>query len=921
MDKDQEDEILKFWETEGIYEKAKDKNKKGKKFFMMDGPPYATGNIHMGTALNKILKDIMIRAIRMQGYDVFDRPGYDTHGVPIEFKVEKEIGSTCKKDIEKFGVGKFIARCKKFATEYIDVMNDEFKDLGVWMDWKNPYLTLDDSYIEAVWYAFKKADEKNLLYLGKYPVHICPRCETAVAFNEIEYGKQKDKSVYVKFPLNNLDNTFLIIWTTTPWTLPANTGVMANPGIEYQEIETEGERWIIAKDLVEEVMKIARIQDYNTIRELKGKELEGWEYTNPLSKNLNLHVKNGYKVVMSSRYVTTEDGTGLVHMAPGHGKEDFEVGRENGIDMPSPVGSDGILTEETGKYSGKKAREVDKEIIEDLKKDGFIVAEKDYLHDYPLCWRDKSPLLMIAQPQWFLKISEMRKEILEENESNNWVPDYMRLRMKAWLEGISDWPVSRQRYWGTPLPIWYDPETGEKIVVGSIEELRKLSGKKDFDLHKPGIDEIKIMGKNGRELKRVPEVLDVWFDSGVSSWAVLGFPAKKNLFEKYWPADLNIEGKDQFRGWWNSQMILSQITFGRRPFDNIVVHGMIVDVKKIKMSKSLGNIISPKEVIAKYGRDYLRYYFAKLSKGEDFAYDEKEFNEIRKVMIIFTNVNNFINQLKKKDGNLFIEDKWIMSKYNSLIKEVTELYKSYKLPDIVVKLEKFLVNDLSRTYIQMIRDRAEEVKDILDEIRAGILRLMAPICPFVSEKIWRDLTGDSIFLSNWPKSNDNKIDLDLENKFDIVLNAIELGLAERDKAKIGLRWPLRKATIYLSEKPDESFKGILASQLNVKEVEFAKSKEVKVEFDLEFDEELETEGFIREIARRIQAERKKRGLNKEDRIKLKVYAGKLRQRIGNNADMLKERTGASSLEFTDDKDSEGMISLDIKEKEIRFNFE
>jgi len=912
MSKEREDRILDFWENNQIYKKVKEKNKEGKNFFLNDGPPYATGNIHMGTALNKILKDIFGRVMRSQGFDVSDRPGYDTHGVPIELKVEKEIGSKGKQDIEKFGVENFIKKCKEFATQYIEIMNDEFKDLGVWLDWENPYLTLNDEYIESVWYAFKKADEKGLLYLGKYPVHVCPRCETAVAFNEIEYGKQKDKSIYVKFPVD--ENLSLIIWTTTPWTLPANSGIMVNPEIEYAEVQVGNEKWIIAKDLVEEVMKKSK-QDYKINKIIMGKELKGIKYQNPLAKNLNLNISG--EVVLSSRYVTIEDGTGLVHVAPGHGKEDFEVGRENGLEMPSPVSSDGVLTEEAGKYFGKRARDVDAEIIEDLKKDDKIVAEVDYVHDYPLCWRDKTPLLMIAQPQWFLKISEIHKSLLEQNNENNWVPDYMKLRMKAWLEGISDWPISRQRYWGTPLPIWYDKESGEKVVVGSLDELRKLSGEKNFDLHKPGIDEIKIK-KNGKILNRVPEVLDVWFDSGVSSWAALDYPKKKENFEKYWPSDLNIEGKDQFRGWWNSQLILSQISFDRRPFNNIVVHGMVLDVGKNKMSKSSGNIISPKEIIAKYGRDYIRYYFAKMSKGEDFSFNENEFKEIRKFFVILSNLNNFIKQTPNVKGNLFLEDKWILSKFNNLIEEVTRGYNEYKLPEVVQKLERFLVNDFSRTYIQIIRDRAGEAKEIINEIFEGYLKLLSPICPFVTEELWLEKNKESIFLSSWPKGDNNKIDLSLEKRFDLAMRFIEMGLAERDKIKVSLRWPLKKARVFLPEKLDEGLKAIIASQLNVREIETIKDKEIKVELDSEYNEELETEGFAREISRRVQAERKNKGLNKEDKIKLVLNAGDLNARLKNMGQLLKERTGARELIF-DDKLEIGVI-LEVKEREIRFNF-
>ncbi len=917
-----EREILEFWEKNKIYEKSKKKNSKGKKFYFMDGPPYATGHIHIGTALNKILKDIAMRSRRLQGFDVFDRPGYDTHGVPIELQVEKEIGSKSKKDIEKYGVKKFIEKCKGFVDKHVEVMNPEFINLGVWMDWNNPYMTYTDEYIEAIWSAFKEADKKGLLYLGKYPIHVCPRCETAVAYNEIEYEKQKDTSIFVKFPLKKKKNTFLIIWTTTPWTLPGNTGVMVNPSVDYQEIEViEGERWIIAKDLAPGIMtKLER--SFNVKDEFKGRKMEGWEYENPLAKNLNLKVKNGYKVVLSGRYVTTEDGTGLVHCAPGHGKEDFEVGREYKLDMPCPVSISGLLTKEAGKYEGKKAREVDFEIIKDLEQDGFLVCKMPYNHDYPLCWRDKTPLLMISQPQWFLKISEIQKKLLKENEKNNWNPDWMKLRMKAWLEGIGDWPVSRQRYWGTPLPIWYDSESGEKIVVGSIEELKKLSGNKKIDMHKPGIDEI-IIKKNGKTLKRVSEVLDVWFDSGVSSWAALGYPGNKDKFKKYWPADLNIEGKDQVRGWWNSQMILSQITFDKKPFNSILVHGMVLDMGKKKMSKSLGNVLSPNDIAQEYGRDYMRYYFAKLSKGEDFSFDEEEFKDINKIFTILLNVNNFINQLENKKQKIEAEDEWILSKYNSLVKNAAENYNSYKFPEIVQQIEEFLLRDLSRTYIQMIRERSEETSEVLNTIRMGILKIMSPIVPFITEKIWQEfkqkklVKEESIHLSEFPKFDEKKINDKLEQEFEKVLKIIEIGLAERDKAKIGLRWPLAKVKIACDSDLNKDLQNIIARQLNVKKIELKKSKETKVELDTQTTPELEAEGFAREFCRKVQAERKNKGLTKSDLIEIEVSTDeKTRKMLEKNLKFIKERVNSVNLSFVDGKNMKNEIVFTIKDVKI-----
>ncbi|MFH1238083.1 MAG: isoleucine--tRNA ligase [archaeon] len=897
-----EEEILKFWEKKEIYQKSKKKNVNGEKFYMMDGPPYATGHIHMGTALNKISKDIAMRAQRLQGKNVFDRCGYDTHGVPIEFKVEKEIGAKTKQDIEKFGVKKFVEKCKEYATKFIGIMGPEFRNLGVWMDFDNPYLTLDTEYIETIWDTFKIADEKNLLYLGKYPVHNCPRCATAVSFNEIEYAKQTDTSIFVKFPLKDKKNTYLIIWTTTPWTLPGNTGVMVNPDIDYQQIElSSGENWIMAKDLVPEIM--AKLEmGFTPKGEFKGNKMVGWTYENALSKHLKLKLKDAYRVIPSSRYVTIEEGTGLVHCAPGHGKEDYEVGIKAGIDAPCPVDLNGLLTEEAGKYAGKKARVVDAEIIEDLEKEKALVYKFPYTHDYPLCWRCKSPLLMISQPQWFLKISSIQKQILKENEKTNWSPKWMQLRMKAWLEGISDWPISRKRYWGTPLPIWTCNKCEERKVVGSLKELEKISGEKIKGIHKPEIDAVKIKCSCGGEMSRVNEVLDVWFDSGVSSWAALNYMKDQTQFKKFWPANLNLEGKDQIRGWWNSQFILSHIKFDKKPFENILVHGMVLDLNKKKMSKSDGNAITPTDIIKQYNRDFLRYYFAKISKGEDFSFQEREFKDIRKVFTMIPNITNFVSQLDGSKNKQTLEDKWISSRFNRTIEEVTTAYDNFNFPEVTKLLEDFLINDLSRTYIKIIRERANETKELLEEILIGVIKLFAPIAPFITEKIWQNLlekkevSEESIHLSLLPKVNKNKVNNELEEEFSTTFRLIEEGLAKRNQAQIGLKWPLAKATIKSPKKLNKELDIIIKNQLNIKELIYKTSNTLEIILDTKLTPELEAEGFAREIARKIQAARKKAELVTTDIIELEIFS-EFKDKLKTHQDFIKERVGAKNISF------------------------
>lgn len=898
-----ETEIQAFWEKEKMADRVRAASAKNpKRFYFMDGPPYATGYIHMGTALNKISKDVVIRAKRMQGWRVYDRPGYDTHGVPIENKIEQKHGFRTKQDIVDFGVKAFVDECKEFATKFIDVQNSEFADLGVWMDWSHPYLTLSDAYVQSNWWTFQQAFRKGLLYKGQYAIHSCPHCETAVSYNEIEYDKVTDTAVFVKFPLKKDPKIFLLIWTTTPWTLPGNTGVMVHPDFDYDFLQlSNGDTWIVAHDLVEGIMGAVEA-GYTVSQTVKGQSLEGLEYDNPLEpllKRPELPGKN--RVILSTQYVHLDAGSGLVHTAPGHGKEDYDAGTKAGLPVYCPVGLNGLLNEETGKYAGKKARVVDAEIISDLEGAGFLPYKHPYSHDYPLCWRCKSPLLMVSVPQWFFRITKIQSRLLELNEGVQWVPASMKARMRNWLEGIGDWPISRQRYWGTPLPIW-TCDCGEVEVVGSIAELEQKSGRKVADIHKPAIDEITLpCPKCSKTMHRVPEVLDVWFDAGVSSWATFHYPREKKEFEEFWPADYNIEGPDQFRGWWNAQLITSAICFDRAPFKSIAVHGLVLDLGKKKMSKSAGNATAPRDVIAKFSRDFLRYYLVLNSRGEDIKFDWNAFEDIHRFFNIFWNTYNFCqlyldldaSDLRVVEHDLSVEDRWILSRLHSLIRNATQAYNAYAPYLVLQQTEKFVVEDLSRTYIKLVRDRAKgEEKDAaarqtLNHVISSLLRLLAPILPHVCEHVYRHYRNEkmpeSVHLLDLPREQPDWIDEKLETEFGIAAQLIQQTLFLREKYKLRLRWPLR--SLVVENASDVSLDRVLpviqktANVLVLREskqapagsfasVALEEPAGFSLHLDVSFDNALREIWEFEELRRLVQDARKKAGCHPSDIVEL-----------------------------------------------------
>ncbi|MBI4894204.1 MAG: isoleucine--tRNA ligase [Candidatus Aenigmarchaeota archaeon] len=938
-----EQEVIGFWEKNRIYEKSKSARKRGKKYYFLDGPPYATGSIHMGTAQNKVLKDCYRRFLRMRGFDVWDQPGFDTHGLPIENKVEKKLGFTSKKDIENFGVGKFADECRKFATEHIGVMTRQFEGLGVWMDWKNPYLTLDDGYIEGAWLTFKKGFEKGLLYKGDYPVHVCPHCATAVAYNEIEHQKTRDPSLFVKFRLKGRQNEYLLIWTTTPWTLPANVAVMANPNAEYVKVNVGEEFLILSSRLLTKVMESAGIKEYKIVETYRGKDMEGMEYEHPLADIFTYQKElKAHRIVLSEQYVTLDDGTGLVHTAPGHGQEDHKVGIENGLPSVCPVKMDGTFDETCGSFSGMYIRKANPLIIEEMDSRGLLFKQDTLEHEYPFCWRCHTALILIAVPQWFFRVTKIREKLLSENAKVAWHPKWAGDRFKNWLESLGDWPISRQRYWGIPLPIWTCEKCGEVKVVGSRKEL----GKAPEDLHRPHIDSVVLKCKKCRsEMRRVPDVMDVWFDSGVAPWASI---KDKKTFKRMWPADFVLEGPDQIRGWWNSMMIAGVMTFDRRPFDSVLFHGFVLDSHGVKMSKSKGNTVPPEDVMAKHGRDVLRYYFLSKPPWEDSYFKWEDVADISKSFIVVKNVFNFAKTYVPSPGKragLRPEDRWILSRLNSLMKSSAENMESRNCHKAARDTLDFVLNDFSRWYIKIIRDRTsvgyrgkdrEAAFYTLYTVLKETTRLLAPFAPFMAEEMYQNVVLPikksklSVHLEDWPAPDKKMIDPELEKDMAVAKAVFETSLAARQKAVIKLRWPVRSIVIQSDKKEVgpavKRMSDILTSMCNSKIVAVSKKKPegdfVGNDFDYgtlfldkERDEWTRKEAMYRELTRFIQDMRKQNGFNVNDMISLSVSSDEgTNKKMADYKDELSREVGAKKVVFgkTHGKFAGDMVFGDVK---------
>lgn len=845
--------ILKRWQAEGTYAKVKAKTQKGKPFYFLDGPPYANGKVHLGTAWNKSLKDAVLRYKRMQGFNVWDRAGYDMHGLPVENAAMKKLGLKDNEDIAKLGINTFLEECRKFAIENMHVMNEDFMRLGVWMDFENAYQSITKEFMEAEWWLIKQAHEKGRLYEGLRTMTWCANAESSLAKHELEYKTVTDESIFVKFKIADTDNEYLIIWTTTPWTIPFNLAVMVNPEVEYIKAQVDDEVWIVASPLAGVFIQSVANKKYTIKETFTGDKLEGVKYIHPFSDVLKEeydaigeHAKKLHTILLSSEYVDTSAGSGLVHCAPGCGPEDYEVGHRNGLPAYNTIDTKGVFPDSMHEFAGLKAKKDDKKFIEALEQRGALVATTDVEHEYPHDWRYHEPVIFRTTKQWFFKVEDLKEQMVKANDGITWVPQAAYNAFDSWLKNLRDNSISKQRYWGTPLPVWRNEDNPDDyIVIGSAKELEELSGKKVDDLHISTVDTITIT-KDGKNYKRIPDVLDVWVDAGTVSWNCLDYPQRTDLFENLFPADFILEGKDQIRGWFNLLMVASTLAFDKPSFKNVYMHGFINDAQGRKMSKSLGNYILPQEVIDKYGADTFRYYMiGAANPGIDCNYNMDDVDLKHRNLFVFWNIQNFIIQMAQqldvdlsaiKPKDIGDEERYILSLLHATIRDATAAFDAYHINEIPGMIERLLLG-LSRTYIQLIREKAssgtrqeqETVLATIYTVFTQAITMFAPIAPFVSEQMHENLRSvsmalsESIHLEDWPTHDDALIDDALITSMESALDIIQQVLAAREKAKLTVRWPIKSIVVDIARDPThkavvEQLGDLICRQTNAKSI-------------------------------------------------------------------------------------------------------
>lgn len=894
-----EEESRKVWKK---YKKEIDKAihlEKGKPLFsFLEGPPTANAPPALHHLEARTFKDIICKFKYMQGFSVPRKGGWDCHGLPVEVQIEKKLGLADKKAIVKHGVDKFIHECRCSVFSNIEDWNKSTEELDYWVDLKTPYITLDTEYVESVWWSLSELYKKKMLYEGHKVVPFCPRCGTPLSSHEVAQGYKDvtEDSVYIAFKLKDKEGEYILAWTTTPWTLPGNVALAVGDKIDYVKVELpDGDKLIIGKDRLKVLSG-----KYKIIKKLKGKDLVGLKYE-PLYDIKETQNEKSHQIIPAD-FVTTEDGTGIVHTAVMYGEEDYNVGMKIGLPAVHTVGQDGKFLDIAPEFlRGRFVKSADKDIIADLKQRHLLVKTEKTTHTYPFCWRCNTPLLYYAINSWFIGVSKFREKLLKLNKKINWVPSHIKDgRFGKWLEGAKDWALSRFKFWGTPLPIWKcSGGCGKEKVIGSIEELKKNASKMPkgkIDLHKPFVDKVKLKCSCGKDMTRVADVIDCWYDSGAASFAQFHYPFEnKKEFEKRFPYDFIAEGVDQTRGWFYTSHVLGALLFDKPAYKNVISMGHVVDDKGEKMSKTKGNIIKPREILDQAGVDAVRLQFCTTDVGNSKRFSYALMRElVIPFLTVLYNSKKYYEQLNKKKVKTKVEDKWILSKLNSLIKEVTKDLEDYNLNSPFQKITDFVIKDFSRGYIKMTRDR-DDTKEILGEVLEKVSLLLAPFAPYISEHVYQIFSKDSVHLSKWPKADLKKIDQKLEGEFFCLSGIIEKGLAERDKVQIGLKWPLNKITINESRKIRKELEELIKSQVNVKKVAWIDAGK-RFELDTKMTPELEAEGYARNIIRSIQAFRKKLGLKLGENVKTTLIVDdKLKQMLEKYKTTVADKTNSKEL--------------------------
>ena len=841
-----EKDVLDFWKSNSIFEKSVKKNEGKETFSFYDGPPTANGKPHIGHILTRVMKDIIPRYKTMKGYHVLRKAGWDTHGLPVELEVEKLLGIDGKQEIEKYGIEPFIKKCKESVWKYKGEWEKMSDRVGYWVDMETPYITYDDNYIESVWWSLKKVFEAGLLYKGHKIVPYCPRCGTALSSHEVAQGYKnvKEKSVFVKFRVKGEENTYFLAWTTTPWTLPSNVALCMNPKEDYVKIFANGEYYILA-----EALAASLFEEYETVDRKKGAEYERSEYI-PLFDFYSGDKKAFY--VTCDGYVTLTDGTGIVHIAPAFGEDDAKVGRKYDLPFVQMVDERGKFVEETGDLAGVFCKDGDKHVIDKLKQNNLLFKELMFEHSYPFCWRCDTPLLYYARSTWFIKMTEVRDRLLKNNATVNWMPPTIGTgRMGNFLENVIDWGISRERYWGTPLPVWVCEDCGEIHVIGSKDELRAMSGLEgDIELHKPYIDEVKVKcPKCHGTMKRTPEVIDCWYDSGSMPFAQWHYPFEnKDIFEKQYPADFISEAVDQTRGWFYTLLAISTLIFDKAPFKNCIVLGHVNDKDGIKMSKSKGNVVDPWSVLDKQGADAVRWYFYTSSapwlpsrfSAENVSEAQRKFMgtfwNTYAFFVLYADIDKFDpTKYSLKDAKLTLMDKWILSGLNTLVDFVDKCLDEYKITESARAIQDFTDN-LSNWYVRRSRERywGSDMTDdkiaaytTLHHVLVTLAKISAPYVPFMAEEIYQNLVRnfdaaaeESVHLCSFPVADKAYENVALEEDMKFVLDAVAVGRVARNKSNIKNRQPLQKIYISTDRKVnDEEILTLVKDELNIKEIE------------------------------------------------------------------------------------------------------